>query len=171
MGTGVLCEDCLSLEVTYVQALAQDRFQFGAFSKQQGESKPSQQAGESSLSVSGLEATRVHYLIGLNGGFRRRIIARQFRSREYSAMFPRCHGRLRLRQQGAALSPRRAGPARRGAHWANARPAQPPAARRLATCRRPPPVAALSPFPDPSPGSASSRPRFLFIGFPTCSHL
>lgn len=138
-------------------------FHLGLSQISRGESEPAPQAGESSLAEPTLEATRARYLIGLSGGFRRRISARQLRNREYSAMLPRCQGRRRLPPQSALLSPR-ARPPRGGA------PAGPMRARRRLPPPRGsqptdahPPSRLSPPFPDPSPGLCKrSSPLSLY---------
>lgn len=74
---------------------------------------------------------RAGYLMALTGGFRRRISARQFRNRVYSAMSPSSRKSppspaARLRR--VPPTPRGAGLARRGGRRANASRAPPPAA-------------------------------------------
>lgn len=145
-------------------------FHLGLSQISRGESEPAPQAGESSLAEPTLEATQARYLIGLSGGFRRRISARQLRNREYSAMLPRCQGRRRLPPQSALLSPR-ARPPRGGA------PAGPMRARRRLPPPRGsqptdahPPSRLSPPSRTPAPGSANAHPLFLCIVSATCSY-
>lgn len=64
--------------------------------------------------VPGAGGHRARYLMALTGGFRRRISARLFRSRVYSAMSPRSRRSSPLPRAGRCRFPPRAGPTRRG---------------------------------------------------------
>ena len=97
------------------KALAEDIVQSesGSFANSRGESKPARQAGDVS-----------RYLIGLRGGFRRRISARELCSLEYSAMFSLARVAVASASASRCRDPlpvpaRWASPGRRGARWAN----------------------------------------------------
>lgn len=102
----------------------------------------------------------VRYLIALTGGFRKRISARFFRSRTYSAMFP---------QSPRSPQPlfhflRRACPSRRNPSSASESPAPPPAARPTPGTDANPTWQPSS-FP-PAPGPLSANAPRHFIGSP-----